>query len=136
MNGGTISSLRWIDVLKGGRVQGKGNIETSLYNAGKTSVAGILKVNGLYHEQPTAVLEFVQLRAQGTELSVDGNVYLAGTLKVTVDKTFKPASGDKITLLTAGNITGTFANDDDQVKAGGTFFDIDYSDKAVALIAQ
>lgn len=136
LEGGTFSSLRWIDVLKGGTVRGTGSIDASLYNAGKAAVTGPLKMSGHYHEQPGATLRVSGLRANGTPLLVGGNAHLAGTLGLTVAKGFAPAPGDKITLLTAGNIKGTFANEGSLVTTGGTRFKIGYSDTAVTLIAQ
>ncbi len=133
---GTFSSLRWVDVVKGGTVRGQGSVEASFYNAGSTEVTGAFNISGHYHEQPGSTLHFAALRADGTRLLVDRDVQLAGALGVSVARGFKPVSGDKITILTAGNIKGTFANAGNLVNANGTCFNISYSDKAVTLIVQ
>ena len=137
LEGGTVSSLRWVDVLEGGRVQGAGLIDASLYNAGTiASEKGPLNVKGDYHEQVGAKLGFALSGADTAQLIVGGDAVLSGTLAIGVAKGFKPAAGDRITLLTAKSIQGTFANADNQVAAGGIRFRISYTDKAVTLTVQ
>ena len=137
LEGGTVSSLRWVDVLQGGTVQGTGRINASLYNAGTTaSKNGPLTVKGDYHEQVGATLGLTLSTADTAQLIVGGDATLSGTLAISVAKGFKPAAGDRITLLTAKSIQGTFTNADDQVVTGGTRFKISYTDKAVTLTVQ
>ena len=137
LEGGTVSSLRWVDVLKGGTVRGIGSVDASLYNAGTVAAKGKLKVSGHYREQASASLDVALTGADSAQLLVDGDAHLAGTLSITVAKGFKRAPGDKITLLTASSIKGTFANANNQVAASsGTRFKIGYSAKAVTLTVQ
>jgi hypothetical protein len=133
---GTISSLRWVDVLPGGMVQGAGCIDATLYNAGTIAPKGALNVKGDYHEQAGAKLNVTLHETAPTQLTVSGEAVLNGTLTITVDKGFRPTAGSTIKLLTAKHIKGEFVNADSRVAAGGVQFKISYSDKAVTLTVQ
>lgn len=138
---GTVSSLRWIDILKGGVLTGTGKIDTTIYNAGSVAVTGGNKqsfhVSGNYHQSADASLELQLGNEQEPAFVVKGNAELDGKFTVTVAKGFNPKPGKAYTVLTAARITGIFANPKNEVvTADGTRFTIHYSDSAVTLTRQ
>ncbi len=136
LDSGTAFSLRWIDVFPGGTVRGAGTIDTSLYNAGTMTATGKLAVSGHYRERAGASLDVALRDAGCAQILIEGDAHLAGTLAVTLAEQFRPTSGDTVTVLSAENITGTFANVDNQVIAGnGARFTINYSPTSVTLTA-
>jgi arylsulfatase A-like enzyme len=136
LEGGSVASLRWVDVLDGGCVRGSGLVDTTLYNAGTVTATGTLGVTGSYREQPGARCEIVLGKGVAGRLRVDHDAHLAGTLSVSVEKGFEPADDGPIMVVTADHIAGSFANKDDQVVAGdGRRFAINYSAGAVTLAA-
>ncbi len=114
LNDGTVSSLRWIDVLPGGTLSGKGTIDAALYTRGTLLVS---------------VAE-----DHDSSLRVRDEAKLAGTLAVTTEAPFKARPGNRYTVLRADKVAGTFDNPDNEVVAeDGTRFSIEYTENAVML---
>jgi len=113
LNGGTLSSLRWVDVKKGATLRGKGQIDGNLYNQGA-----------------------IDLTLTGSDpiLHITGTAHLGGTLEVTLGENFVLANHTQFALLTARHIEGRFNNHSEIVTASdGTTFRIHYSSTAVTL---
>jgi arylsulfatase A-like enzyme len=140
VDNGTVASLRWIDILAGGNLNGTGSIDATIYNRGSVSVIGDdraeFRVSADYYQLAGASLNLSLNALEKPPLLVAGNASLAGTLSVAVGKGFQPSPGKSSTALTAQRITGTFANPDNEVVASdGTQFTIGYSESAVTLTA-
>jgi len=132
--GGTLASLRHVDLLADAILEGTGTIDAALYHAGRLAVTSTMAVTGDYHASSGAKLDMILGGNNGTQVKIDGEASLAGTLSVTTAPGFAAKKGDRFRVLTAGKLTGKFANPNGQVVAGdGTAFSIDYADKAVVL---
>ena len=86
IQGGTVESLRWVDVQSGGTLAGHGTVKADLFSKGTLA---------LNLEKP---------------LVVQGTVKLSGKLRLT--GVGKVKSGESITVLKAKLISGGFANND------------------------
>lgn len=117
VNGGTISSLRWVDVQPGGTLSGTGSINAALHTR------GTVRVMAAEDHSPS--------------LKVHGEARLAGTLAVTTGARFAGRSGERYVVLTADRIFGTFDNPANEVVAeDGTHFSIGYTANSVLLTVQ
>ncbi len=113
-NGGTVSSLRWVDVQPGGTLSGNGTIDAALYSRGTLSLSVAAD--------------------HAPSLQVRGEATLAGTLAVRTGAEFSARPGESYTVLSADRITGTFGNPGNQVVAeDGTRFSIGYTEDTVSL---
>lgn len=138
VNGGMISTRRWVDVSPNATLQGTGSIIGIVYNGGSLIATGgeqsSLKINGDYYQSDAATLKLQLVTDEDAAFSVQGTTQLAGKLAITVRNGFKPKANETYTVLSARKITGTFANTDDTVTASdGSRFSIIYSDSAVTL---
>jgi arylsulfatase A-like enzyme len=139
INGGTVSTLRWIEIQPEAMLYGFGSIEGAVYNDGRVFVLGNnpLNINGDYCQSTDAGLS-IYLKHDAS-LSVTGEASLSGELLLVVSsrQESQPTSGQSFTVLTAGNITGKFSNPNDEyVSPGGARFDITYTDTEVILTAK
>jgi len=142
LEGGAVSSLRWVDVKRGGRLQGSGEINATLYNQGTVSVASAsgdasLEVHSNYVESGGSTLELCLSGKGNAQLVVEADAHLNGKLSVSVRPGYEATPGKPFAVLSAGKIDGTFANADDQVVAdNGTRFEIGYTGTMVTLTAK
>lgn len=114
LNGGTVSSLRWVDVQPGGTFSGHGIIDAAFYTRGNTSVA--------------------VADDRTPSLQIRGEAKLAGMLTVAAETPFSGRSGKSYVVLSADRITGTFDNPDNEVVVeDGTRLSIGYTDNTVEL---
>ncbi|GAB5559894.1 MAG: hypothetical protein SynsKO_15410 [Synoicihabitans sp.] len=91
LQGGSISSLRWIDVTADGEISGHGTINGDLYAEGTISGSSV------------------------APLTVQGTAHLGGTLTLGGSSHLK--SGDRITVLKANRIEGKFDSIDPRFTA-------------------
>lgn len=105
LQGGTIESLRWVDVQVGGTLVGHGTVNGDLYSR------GTLAIN---LKEP---------------LIVNGSVKLSG--KLSLSSLSKVKSGENITLLKAKSIAGGFV--DNEVKLDGKSYSIFYTPTTIAV---
>lgn len=138
VNGGKVSSLRWVDVLTDGVLEGRGIIDADLFNSGAVRLApGLgkseqLNVRGNYSESDGCVLEIVVNGTASSAIVVDGQAHLAGELKISTDESFVPARGRAFTVLVANRLVGRFSNSKDLVSASNNVrFRISYADNKV-----
>ena len=148
LDGGTLNSLRWVDVKEGGVLSGNGEINAPLFNAGKVTLtaseespasAPQLIARGDYLETPEAWLE-LQLSGRplpetdGAPFLVMGNTQLKGRISIAVPRNFSCQPGDTFPLLRAKKIEGRFSNPHDRVTAtDGTRFEILYRPDEIQL---
>lgn len=138
IDGGTVSSRRWLDISPEASLRGNGTIAGMIYNSGSLILAGkkqpVMKIYGKYHQTAKGTLD---LRFSGTTSStlvVNGNVSLAGKLAVTTTGGFTRPKNVPLTVLTSTGITGKFDNPNNTVIASdGTRFKIRYSGGSVKL---
>ncbi|MBT4275467.1 MAG: sulfatase-like hydrolase/transferase [Verrucomicrobia bacterium] len=136
INGGTLSSLRWVDIQPGGILQGNGRIEASLYNDGIVSTSGKtpLEVSTDYYETMDARLRVSIADDTSTGLKVTGKAILAGTLDI-ARSDLSAKANRPYTILTARQIEGTFRNMNQRVTDGNDqLFSIHYTDSEVSLL--
>ena len=138
VNGGMISTRRWVDVSPNATLQGTGLITGTVYNGGSLIATGneqsSLKINGDYYQSNAATLKLQLVTEEDAAFSVQGTTQLAGRLAITVRNGFEPKANETYAVLSAGKVRGTFANPDDKVTASdGSRFSIHYSDSAVTL---
>ncbi len=136
--GGTVSSLRWVDVQSGGTLNGNGSVNATVYNDGTVSVEGIraeLKIGGDYRQSPDAELAVGLTPYPASSLEVAGAVSLAGTLSIAQPVGFESAPGTRHTIVSAERIDGQFTNPGNVVvSSDGTGYQIHYSDSAVSIV--
>lgn len=140
INGGTVRSLRWIDVSENGLIQGHGTIAAKLYNQGTltlTRAGAKIEVLADYQQGESAVLQITLSENGCSALHVEGKATLSGFLKLDVDSSFKLKEAKQFTILSSSHLQGTFLNPDNEVTTeNGTRFKIEYKDDAVLLTAQ
>jgi hypothetical protein len=115
---GTTVSCPQMDLL-GGVLTGDGNLRAVVNNRALISpgaAVGILTLveTASYRQSPDGTL-IVELAgkvpgAQHDQLLISGPAELQGTLELGLRNGFLPIVGDRFTCLTAGSITGAFAN--------------------------
>ncbi len=138
---GTVSSLRWIDIHPRATLTGSGSIDAIVYNRGTVAVAGAdepkLKLGGDYHQSADANLRLTLTRSDDPPIVIAGDASLAGTLTLEIGDAFQLASGKPNVVLKASQVTGRFANVDDEVVVDdGRRFHIRYTDASVSLSAK
>lgn len=139
VNGGTVTSLRWVDVKPGARVRGFGEIDATLYNEGKVDLASSLAAGGAqllvmkdYTESDSAVLAMSVTKSETTKMMITGKATLCGTLEIELAEQARLEIGASWSILSAGEVLGRFAND--TVKGSdGTQISIHYSETEVIL---
>ena len=134
IEGGKVASVRWVDVKKGGMLNGAGSVEGILYNEGTVAVvpsaaAGMLIVAGDYREEEGSRLH---LEIAGKGIHVKGEAELAGILSV--ETVPRAKVGELYEVVSADSVTGRFANAGDRVQAGdGTELRVGYEAGRVTL---
>lgn len=118
LNGGHVTSTSNPLNIQGGSVVGAGTITGAINNTGGTigpgHSPGILNETGNYAQSAGGTLA-IQLGGTNAatpdfdQLIVTGSATLAGTLQVTLDSGFAPATGAQFQILSATSRTGTFA---------------------------
>ncbi|MEC7356154.1 MAG: hypothetical protein VYE53_13520, partial [Planctomycetota bacterium] len=138
LDGGCVSSLRWLDIHPNATLNGQGTIQAVLYNQGSVILTGreqtTLRLDGDYLQSDEGELK-VTLAGEVPAFQVAGVARLGGTLSIEMADGFKPAQGTSCTVLFADEVAGTFANAQDEVVSSeGTRFSIRYLPTAVTLI--
>ena len=138
LDGGSVSSLRWLDIHPNATLNGQGTIQAVLYNQGSVILTGreqtTLRLDGDYHQSDDGELT-VTLAGDVTAFHVAGVARLGGTLSIEIADGFEPAQGTSCTVLSAEEVVGSFANAQDEVVSSeGTRFSIRYLPTAVTLI--
>ena len=122
LDGGTVSSLRWIDVRPEGSLSGSGEIDATVYNDGTVTSSGQLKINSDYHQSANGVLNVNLEGKRNASMRVGGGAALSGKLVLNAK-----TSG---TILTAKKITGKFTAVTD---SNGKPLKVKYSRTAVTV---
>jgi hypothetical protein len=140
VDGGTVSSLRWIDIHAGGTLNGSGSIDSTVYNNGVIVVRDNrqpgFEISADYHQSARATLNLSLNGNKQPSFLIIGDATLSGTLIVTTSKGFQPTPGQAYTVLTANRIMGTFSNPGREIVAtDGTRFTVRYTESAVTLSA-
>jgi arylsulfatase A-like enzyme len=137
VNGGTVSTLRWVDIQPAGRLRGFGSIDGTVYNNGEVVIEGDRKpglgISVDYRQSANGVLSLFLTGQKHPSLSIVGDADLAGELVVTTGQDFKPTPGESYTVLTAKRIAGRFDNAANEVVAAAARFTIRYTRSAVVL---
>jgi arylsulfatase A-like enzyme len=141
LDGGTVKSLRWVDVHAGATLKGNGTVDATLYNNGSVAVTGSkrpsLEITRDYYQAAEGTLTVLLDDRGKTAFEVTGSAELDGTLAITVGDELTPSPGDSYTMLKAKRIEGRFSNSDSEVVAtNGSRFKIRYSASAVTLTAK
>lgn len=134
LNGGTLASMRWVDLLPGAVLNGVGTIDATLYHAGALSVSEEttgLTVNGDYHQAAGAALHAVI--GGDSPVTVKGKATLNGVLNCTLASAVSARPGARFTVLSADSITGRFSNSRGIVQTQGRRFSILYHANTVEL---
>jgi hypothetical protein len=138
VNGGTVASLRWIDIHPNATLEGNGNVDSIVYNSGSIAVTGCkepsIKVSADYHQSCDATLTLPVHGEKEPALQVTGEARLGGTLAITIGTGLTPVAGKAYTILTADRVTGEFLNQGGEVVAtDGSRFLVQYSKSAVTI---
>ena len=134
LNGGTLASIRWVDLCENAMLTGPGTVEASLYNEGAlaiTSGTTGLTVTGNYRQSANAALDVVV--GDRTALTIHGTAAINGPLNCALASGALPRAGDRFTILTAHSVAGRFTNVRDMVSVAGQDFRIMYTADTVFL---
>jgi arylsulfatase A-like enzyme len=108
LQGGSVESLRWVDVQEGAVLTGHGVVNAALYSKGTLALS------------------------LGKPLVVKGSAQLSGKLSLTGQG--KTKSGQSITVLKAKSISGRFVNN--EVSLAGKSYSIGYTATSVTITAK
>ncbi len=141
VDGGTVSSLRWIDILAGGTLNGYGSIDSTVYNNGEIVVSAEhpsgFNISADYHQTSRATLSLSLNGSKQPSLLVTGDATLSGALIVTTGKGFQPMPGQTYEVLTAHRVIGTFSKLGREIVAtDGSRFTLHYTESTVSLSVQ
>ena len=115
VDGGTVSSLRWLDVKKGGTLKGQGKIEGTLYAEGTMDVA----LSG----------------DDAIGFAVNGKAHIAGRLVMSLPPDFVAQPGSRISVFKARSLHGRFELQGSTVTASnGQRFEIRYATNEVVAL--
>ncbi len=132
VNGGRVSTLRWLEIAPGATLSGRGSVIGDVFQDGTISTDGTLRLVGNLRASGSSGLIVALNGADGAAVSVDGEAHLAGMLKVRLSATSGSAVGGPLTVLTANRIEGRFENET-CVAADGARFKIRYTATSVTL---
>jgi hypothetical protein len=138
VNGGVVSSLRWVEIQPEAALRGKGKVDAVVYNKGELEITGgnrpALRVSGDYLQGADALLSLELAGGKTPPLQVDGRAVLQGELRIGSAKLSQSTDDKPITILAAQQVSGTFSNPGKEVIAlDGTRFVIGYSETKVTL---
>ncbi|MDF1814234.1 MAG: sulfatase-like hydrolase/transferase [Verrucomicrobiales bacterium] len=134
IDGGTVSSLRWVKVNSGAEIRGHGEIDASVINEGTVELAARkgatqLFVHGNYFESESSVLKVSASKQPA--LVVSGEAKLAGRLSVEA-----VTPGDSCVVLAARKISGRFSHPTDRcIAKDGTEYVVSYTENEVRVSA-
>lgn len=139
VNGGQISTLRWVDIAHGALLKGHGVIQGKVFNRGVVHIAGkvdeSLSVSGGFRQDADGTLT-VSLHPSSPAFHVSGQANLDGELRLEPPPGFVPQPGKPYTILTADKVLGTFALPNHEVTLDDdTRFRITYDDQKVLAVA-
>lgn len=108
--GGTVGSDRWVEVLPGGKLAGRGRVDATLHSGGRLSANGLLIIAGDYRPTQHAVTQLTaSSEPKHAPLTLDeGTLHAAGRLVVRLGDDYQPQSGDVVPVIDAASITGRF----------------------------
>ena len=140
LDGGTLDTLRWVDVLKSGRLTKSGQVTGHVYNSGSVDISAATKgtrnlsVDKDFHQSKSGRLS-VELAGSKdySSLSVTGSAQLSGSLELTFADGFTPKVGDTFVVIRANNISGRFQNANDRIKIDGQQYQIIYAEQSVTI---
>lgn len=102
-----------LNVHNGAQLSGNGTINGNVNNSGEISLGdgiGTLNINGTYSQSAAGTLTVGVASANHYDcLTVAGDATLDGTLRAQLLVSYVPANGDRLTVLCADTITGSFA---------------------------
>lgn len=141
VDGGRISSLRWVDVKHSGLLRGTGQIDATVYNSGTIqstmSSDSRFNISGDYHQNSDGVLEFEVQGSNQKPITISGDAHLSGKIKITGLKFFGLSSGSSIPVLTADQMVGKFDHPGEVLTGeNGAEYEIQYSANKVTLIVK
>lgn len=140
LNGGSVRSLRWVEIHPDAVLRGHGSIRAEVYNDGIFELSGgerpSIDVSGDYHQSASGMIHLrVSQTAERPAVRVHGDATIDGMLQCSLASDFRPKPGKPLIVFQAKNLRGRFSNPNDRVVAGnGIEFTISYSDSAVMLI--
>ncbi|QDU88547.1 Arylsulfatase [Pirellulimonas nuda] len=145
LDGGTVASVRWLDVLQHGELSGAGTVAADVYNFGTIAPGedptgtDLIRIEGDYFQTSTGRLRVEVAGLTGgqqfEQLAVTGAATLAGALDVAFASGFEPVDGDFFPLLLAGEVLQSFDTVVLPSISGGVELSVQYTDRLVVLVA-
>lgn len=138
--GGSLKSVRWVDILENATLQGSGLVDATVYNQGNLAImegsrsrAGKILVNGDYYQSADGALEIEV--GTSTPLVISGMANLGGGLQLRTPQKAAIKKGARTVLLRARSIAGKFNVRADTIESDGRQFRIHYGTDTVELEA-
>jgi len=138
LDGGTLDTLRWVDVRHGGSLLNGGTVTGHLYNSGEilASANSSLSIKKDFHQFSDGVLNIELADKSSGKLSVTGTANLRGKLTLTLAAELRPKKGDTFTIIQADVIQRKFSLKDNIVEVDGHTFKVIYTAKTVTIEKQ
>lgn len=133
LRGGTLHSLRSVEVQDGSVLRGSGRVDASVSNEGELRLEGAIAIKGDYSMTGSSKL-IAGLGSKATpHLKVAGTAVLNGALKL--ERAGQIQKGKEITLVEAKRIVGKFQTKGDVISVSGKSFKVRYHTDHVTLKA-
>lgn len=139
LDGGTLETLRWLDIKAGGSLLNAGTVSGELFNSGTIKVSAnsagtrSLDIKKSFHQFGDGVLSIELAATNSGQLKVAGKAYLSGKLDLTLVSGLQIKEGDTFEIIQADEIAGKFEQENDKVTVDGHTFKIVYDLKFVIL---
>jgi hypothetical protein len=140
LSGGNIVVTGAMLNIQGGSLSGTGKITGPVTNAGVINLGaspGTLTIIGNYTQGASGTLNVevggLAVGSQFDQLSVSGQLVLAGTLNVTLINGFAPNSGDRFPIVTGGSRSGQFTIINELEVGNGKRFQVNHSASRITL---
>ena len=132
--GGTVASLRWLDIQSQGLLRGYGTAKCTVYNSGMVlaNQKG-LTIGGDYHQAEDGKLAVEVAAAGPATIEVSGEATLGGALQLVPNGAASLPPGQRWTLLSADRVTGKFSSQE-KLLIENRQFQIEYSPTKVELV--
>jgi arylsulfatase A-like enzyme len=125
LDGGLVSSSRWLEIMPGGKLSGKGQIKTDVFQNGQMDKNSSLNIQGDVHFGKTASM-YVSPK---TKMNCEGQVFLKGDLIVA--QRFEKES----LLIKARSLKGKFDFENDLVQdRNGNLYKLNYTSSELRIV--
>lgn len=134
LDGGTVSSLRWLNIQPQGLLRGYGTAKCGVYNSGMiVANQDGLSIEENYHQSNDGILAVEVSKNGPAAVVVAGEATLDGKLQFVPNQAENMAANKRWTVLSAQKVTGKFSSAE-TFAVGDRKFRLEYSANKVELV--